>query len=266
MKKGAENFFLRAWNRLVEPHKSITGLEDYSGAKLFASLMIIHVLVVIAALTGINIVTVSYQDHHIWQDRDTWIVAGGAALIIISFLILKTGHYLPSVLFYIAITAIVPLTGPFSGDPNADIGLLTIALTPTLLASYIFPLRWVTSILVFMLVAMTWQLTHTPLPPRIVGTGFSIMLSVMVCSGLTIVFRHRYRVLEKARMERIHENELALQRTTERLRVLLGNSLDILMGIDRNSIIIFIGGAFEPTTGFSVDTSLGHPIYELIHR
>jgi PAS domain S-box-containing protein len=266
MEKGAANIFLRTWNRLVEPHKSITGFEDQSGAKLFASLMIIHVLVVVAALTGINVVTVHYQDHHICLDRDTWIVAAGAGLIIASYLVLKAGYYYPAVIFYIAITAIVPLTGPFSGDPNADIGLLTIALTPTLLASYIFRLRWVTAILIFMLAAMTWQLTHTPLPPRIVGTGFSIMLSIMVCSGLTVVFRHRYRVLEKSRMERIRENELALQRTTERLRVLLGNSMDILMGIDRNSIVIFIGGAFESTTGYSVDRSLGHPIYDLIHR
>lgn len=254
------------WNGLVEPHPDIKGIEDRSGAKLFASLMIIHVIVVVFALIAIDYVTKHYQDHRIWLDWDTWVVIGGAALIFVSYGILRTGRYMPAILMYIAITAMVPLTGPFIGDPNADIGLLTIAFAPPLLASYVFSLRWVTAILFLMIAAATWQLTHTPLPPRIIGTGFAILLGVIVCSGLIIVFRHRYRVLEKARTERINENELALERTTERLRVLLSNSMDILMGIDRNAISIFIGGAFENTTGYSVNDRLGHPIYDLIHK
>lgn len=108
------------------------------------------------------------------------------------------------------------------------------------------------------------RLVTAPLPPRSIGTGFVILIAVLVAGFLTIVSRRRFTVLERARLARLRESEAALEESTERLRVLLGHSLDVLVGTDRHGFATFIGGAFEATTGYTAEERLGRSIFDHI--
>ena len=257
---------VRLWRSLVEPHRGIKGDEDRQGARLFANLMLINIILVVVLLVVVNYFTTRYFGRGVWQDEDTWVVVAGWFVVASSFVILRLGKYRPAIALYIISTAAVPLTSPFMDDPHVEIGLLTLIFIPILLSAFVFRVRWVTAILLGLPAIAGWRIANSSLPLKSKGTAFNIIVCVLIAGALTIAFRLRFRSLEKARLDRIREGDAALQRTTERLRVLLSNSMDILMGIDRDAIVSFIGGALESTTGYKVEDRLGHPIYDLIHR
>jgi len=113
------DLILRTWNSCIEPHRAITKFEDKNGAKLFATIMIVHVIVVAIVINVINLVSIHYLNRAIWEDRDSWVVLAGVAIIVLAYLVLRSGRYRLGVGIYIAISAIVPLTSPFVNDPNA---------------------------------------------------------------------------------------------------------------------------------------------------
>ena len=255
---------LQSWDRLIAAHPSITGEEDRNGARLFAAIIIVHISAVIFFINLIALAYLHYAHRSIWSDRDGLVVMAGVFVIAFAFILLKRGWYRTAVGLYVAISAVVPLASPFVDDPNAEIGLLATGIITPLLASFVYPVRRVNAIILAMALVASWRLLHSGLPPRTIGTGFTILISILVCGLLIVAFRLRFRALEKSRIEKLNESEQALRRTTERLRVLLGNSMDILIGIDRHFIISFIGGAFEESTGFLVQDKLGKPVFELI--
>ena len=69
---GRSNLF----GRLIEPHPKIISGDDRLGARLFGSLMLIHILLIAALLPLVNFAWWSNAGDTIWQDKDTKAVLG----------------------------------------------------------------------------------------------------------------------------------------------------------------------------------------------
>jgi len=254
----------RAWSALVEPHARITAAEDRHGARLFAILMLVHVTVVGIFFGLIWWANRHYLGHDIRDDADTGIILSGTAFLLVPYGMLRLGLYHPAVAIYIAVTAALPLLSPFMPGPNAEIGFLSMLILAPLLAAFVYPARWVIAILSGTALIAGVRLATAGLPAGTVGTGCSILMVEAVAGAMLLVFHHRTTVLERLRMERLMESETALRRTSERLRFLLANSMDIILGIDRDGTIRFIGGAVEATLGWQLSDLLGLSIFDLV--
>jgi len=252
----------RLWDLAVEPHRSITAPEDRDGARLFAILIIVHALVVLSFLAVLDWVKLHSEGRSIWVDEDTAVILGGAALLSIPYVLLRLGWYRLSVPLYILIAAVVPLTAPFIPAPHTEIGTIAAALTPPLLASFVYSTWTAAAVLVVTLGIAVARLAVAPFPPGYLTTGAVILFSVALTGFLAIVSRHRFTVLERARLARLRESETALEESTERLRVLMASSSDVLLGTDRHGVVTFIGGAFEATTGYQPRERMGRSIFD----
>src|SRR5260221_581103 len=81
---------IRAGGRwLVEPHPSILSAEDRHGARLFASLLLVHMALVGFFFGAIWVITWHYLHHDIREDADTPIIMGGTALLVAPYLLLR---------------------------------------------------------------------------------------------------------------------------------------------------------------------------------
>ena len=256
----------RLWSGLAGPHPRITAPEDRHGAVLFAALMMVHVACILAVTWLTNYFTVRTSGRTIWADRDLWVMLAGMVLIVAAYAVLRAGFYRAAVVSYVLVAAFMPLIAPFVNDPNAEIGILALAIIPVLLTAFAFSGRWVLAVLALTVSVAVVRLLTSGLPPRMVGTGFTILVGVSVAGSLVMVFRRRFSVLERLRVERVRESEGALKRSTERLRVLLENSQDVLLGVDRNGIVVFAGGALKAGTGMEPEDVLGHSLFDGVHK
>lgn len=252
------------WSALVLPHARITAAEDRHGARLFAMLLLVHVTLVSIFFGLIWWANEHYLRHDIRGDADTAVILGGTACLLVPYVMLRLGLYHPAVAVYIAVTAAIPLISPFMPGPNAEIGFLSILILAPLLAAFVYPARWVIAILSGTVLMAAARLATAGLPAQTVGTGYSILMVEAVAGAILLVFQHRSTVLERLRMERLMDSETALRRTSERLRFLLANSMDIILGVDRDGTIRFIGGAVEATLGWQLSDLLGLSIFDLV--
>jgi len=256
----------RLWNGLVVPHPSIKTPEDRHGARLFGALMLVHVTVVLLVVWLTNHFTVRTTGRTIWADKDLWVVLAGITLIAACYGVLRSGFYRTAVIGYILVATVIPLSAPFVNDPNAEIGLLATAIIPILLTAFVFNGWWVSGVLGLTVGVALARLLTSSLAAKETGTGFSILIAVVVCGFLVLVFRRRFSVIERLRLERIRDGEVAVRRSTERLRVLLENSMDMLLGVDRNGMIVFVGGALKVATGMESEDVLGHSLFDGVHK
>jgi len=254
---------VRDW--LIEPPPSIVAPEDRHGARLLSILMLVNVTLVAV----ISLITNYFQKvtvrKSIWGDADTAVYFAGAVATVVPFILLHAGFYRTSAWLFIAITAIVSLTGPFLSDPYAEIGFLALIAMPVMLAYFVLSVRAALLVSIAVVGAALWQLVSSGLPTQKVGTGLAIIQTMIIIVGLLYVFRRRMAVLEGFRTVRLKVSERARETSESRLRTLLLNSLDILIGLDRHTYVTFIGGAFESTTGRQVQEMLGHSIFNLVH-
>ncbi len=269
MQEQLGNQFARAVARgldaLTAPHPSLTRTEDRHGAHLLAILLLVHMAGLAVILTVLRIATWHIMRHDILADRDTWDHIGLTVLLVLPLLLLRAGHYRTAAAAYIAQAAAVPLVAPFAHDPNAEIGFLAMLVLAPLIASMVFPPRAVVVILITGVALAAIRLEVSDLPARTAGTGASILIVVTVIGLLLLVIQSRARVVERLRLEHLHEQEQALQRTSERLRLLLANSLDVILGLDRHATIVFAAGEVEGTLGRASADLLGHPLEDLVH-
>ena len=195
----------RIYNWLVRPHPRLKEAEDLRGAKLFSSLMLVHVALVVVAINAINLFYLQSAGRSIWNDSDTRVILAGLIVIAAAFLLLRRGFYRTAVTIYIINTAAVALLAPFLRDPNTEIGLLASATIPVLLTAMVFSHRWVVAIFLGIVGVGTVQLSFATLPLRETGTGFALLIVVAVTGGLILVLRHHLDSLEKERISQVRK-------------------------------------------------------------
>ena len=211
---------------LVEPHPRIKSGDDRPGARLFGILMLVHILAVAILLPVVNFIWMQETGISIWHGDDAKILIAGVILILACFLLLRFGNYRAGVLCYILIAIVVALLAPFAPDPNAEIGLLATGIIPVLLSAMVFSYRWVLAVLLTTLGVGTIQLLISGMPPRQKCTGFALLIVVAVTGSLILVFRYHLGVLEKHRIEQIHEGEETIRKSAEQYRQLFETVTD----------------------------------------
>jgi two-component system, cell cycle sensor histidine kinase and response regulator CckA len=246
-----------AWLR--GPHPSISDLHSRLGARLFAGLMLVHLVLIAGLMLLINAAWHEATGLSIWHDLDALVVLGGAASIVVSYVLLRAGHYRPALILYIASTLAVPLTAPFVPDPNSEIGLVATAMIPVLLASIAFSSRIVFGVLLVAVLGPCMRLLFADMPFKEKGTGFALVVAVAVAGSLSLVFRRHLAALEQRRLAQFRASE-------ERYRLLFETITDGIMVVGRDATVLEVNGATCRQLGYSRDELLGMQISAISGR
>lgn len=122
----------RLASALAAPHPSVIGDDDRLGARLFAILLLVQVVVLLVSLVVMDAVLSWAFDRRIWKDADTLIMLAACVVLMGAYGLIRLGHYRAGVVVYIVTAVAATVGAPFSGDPNAEIGTLAAAVIPVL--------------------------------------------------------------------------------------------------------------------------------------
>jgi two-component system, cell cycle sensor histidine kinase and response regulator CckA len=253
-------------NRLIGPHRRITDPKDRLGARLFGILMLVHMTLSGLLLLAMNYFWSEETGNTIWQDQDAIIVMTGLILILLAFLVLRCGYYRVAVATYVLIAATVSVVAPFVPDTKAEIGLLATAIIPILLSAIIFSYRWVFGILAFTTLVPLLQLLGSDMPARQKGTGFALLIVVIVVGSLLLVFRHHLESIERQRLQQISESQNAIRTSAERYRQLFETVTDGIMIAGSHGRILEVNEAGCRQLGYSRAEMLGLSLNDISAR
>lgn len=141
------------WDRLLGPHPRLTLPAERRGARLLAILMLVHVVLGAAMLLVTAAAVWRLVGKSIWGDLDTWLVTASLAAIAVLFAVMRLGYYRTAAVLYITTVTLVPLVCPFLPDPDANMGLLALAIIPVLLAAMVASYRLTTLLLAIIIAA-----------------------------------------------------------------------------------------------------------------
>lgn len=254
----------RLWDWLIGTNPRLAASEDSQGAKLFTILMSIHIVLIILFVIVVDIIWESLIGRAIWNDKDAWVVLGGAVLIGFSLALVKLGFYKIGVLIYILITDAVAIMAPFVPDSDAEIGLLASAIIPILLAAMVFSYRWVLVLLIGTISVSITQLLMSSLPERQIGTGFALLVVVGVTGSLILVFRHYFSRMEAERLDELKQATNSLKESEEKYRLLVENASEAIV-IVQDMVFKFANSRMFEFSGYSEYELISKPFLELVH-
>lgn len=206
---------LHILHRLIEPHPRITGGDDRRGARLFAALMLSHIVLGALVLVQTDVMWRRLRGHSVWADLDTIVILAGLAVTAVAYLLLRRGRYLPGLLLFIASTASMGLVAPFVPDSHSEIAVLATAVVPVLLTALVFPFRWVLVATLLTATIGTRQLLVAGLTPAQTTTGWTLLIIVVIVSCLLMVSRAHLSAMESDRWRRIQQSENRYRRLFE---------------------------------------------------
>jgi two-component system, cell cycle sensor histidine kinase and response regulator CckA len=238
-------------NWLIEPHPRLVGVENRLGARLFSSLMLVHFALVAVLILIVNFAYWKKTGFTIWDDQDAWTVIAGSVLILAAYALVRFGFFRPGVMLYIAITATVALVAPFLPDPDAELGLLATAIIPVLLTAFVFPLRWVLGVLVAIIITGMIQLQTSGFALRQTGTGYALLVMVLIVGILILIFRRYLNTLEEQRLARIRLGDEAVRESEKKYRNLFETVTDAIFIVDRGGRILEVNEAACRQLGYS---------------
>jgi two-component system, cell cycle sensor histidine kinase and response regulator CckA len=256
----------RLASALAAPHPSVIGDDDRLGARLFAILLLVQVVVLLVSLVVMDAVLSWAFDRRIWKDADTLIMLAACVVLMGAYGLIRLGHYRAGVVVYIVTAVAATVGAPFSGDPNAEIGTLAAAVIPVLLTSIAFDFRWVLGVLVATLGPALFLLFATESPTSRTTTGLALVFVVAVTGGLIITYRHHLNRLESLRRARIREGEETRRKSEQQYRQLFDAISDNIFIADGDGMILEANGAACRDLGYERTELIGAPIARLSDR
>jgi PAS domain S-box-containing protein len=241
---------------LLGPSARIQCPEHQSAARLFAGFMLLHVSSIAVFISLTNLVYRLQFGRTIWDDQDAWVVLAGTALIFLDYLILRRGYYRLAVATYIIVCTIVPLTAPFVADTDAEIGLLATSVIPILLCAIVSTPRVVFSLISLIALGGTLQLMRAPLTQAEKGTGFAILIVVVLTGILINYFRGYFTSLEESRLQ-------ALRTSEEKYRALISQSTLGITMCDETGRLAEWNPAQEQITGIARESVIGRTLWDI---
>ncbi len=193
---------------LLGPNPRIADSEDRHAARLFASIMLVHIIMVLIGIGVTDFVFRVWLGTTMMTGNDFTVILAGVGLIAVALLFLRSGYFLPGIWLYIAVTAGVALTAPFVVKTNSEMVLLGTAIIPVLLTAMVFSYRWLGVVILAVVSLAILQLVITPMSPRVFVTGVTALVVVFVTSILVIVFKYFLGLLEHIRLEALQTSEL----------------------------------------------------------
>lgn len=210
------------WDWLVKPNPRLTTNEDQRNARLFSSILLIHIALVVFLLAAMDLIVTIVDARTTWGDQDVHVILAGTLLISVSYGLIKASFYRGGVWFYILDTAAVALIAPFVPDPHAQIGLLALAVLPTLFAvmgglSYRESLGILLSTVA--IGALQLRLSTHPFPQ--VFAGITILIIVSITGCILLAFRRHLGTLEQDRRAQLEQSAAVLRESQQRLHTIL---------------------------------------------
>jgi len=192
---------------LLEPHPHIVDSDDRRGARLFAALMLSHIVLGALVLVQTDVMWRRLRGHSVWADLDTIVIVVGLLVTAVAYVLLRRGRYLAGVLLFIASTASMGLVAPFVPDSHSEIAVLATAVVPVLLTALVFPFRWVLVATLLTATIGIAQLLVADLTPAQTTTGWTLLIIVVTISCLLMVSRAHLSAMERDRWQRIQQSE-----------------------------------------------------------
>ena len=160
-----------AW--LTRPHHKQLTNGNRRSAQLFLQLMLLNALFITLGLIVTNIFYTYHSGASIWDEYDAKVVICGIGIILLSFILLRSGLFRTGIFIYISNSLLVALVTPFL--PHSEIALLASLMIPILLTAMIFSYKWVAAILTVILIAGFSALLTSSIPFQTLATGFVLM-------------------------------------------------------------------------------------------
>jgi signal transduction histidine kinase len=192
---------------LLEPHARLTGEEDRLGAKLLCSLMAVHALLALAGLVAVDEFLAQRLGHSVWASSSSVIILAGVTLILIAFVMVRLGYFRPGLVLYVLDTVAVALLAAFVGDPLGSVAMLTTVLFPIFVTTMLLSYRWVFGVVLVIVVCSVVLLRVVGLPEGQTETGAVLLGILVVASGLIVVLRHHFSVLERKRLDQLRQSQ-----------------------------------------------------------
>jgi PAS domain S-box-containing protein len=252
-------------HRLLGPSGRIQDGEDRRGARLLAALLIVHVLAALLGTAAASIFRLHWvKDSLLWGPLGLALLSC-TLLVVLAYILVRVGLYRCGLALYISATALFPLAAPFTGAAPHQIGLVSTAIFPVLIAATFLSRGWVIVVAtVIMGIAMA-ELSLLSLPATEALEGFAIALTVLASTGLMLVLRGHQRQIEAMRAGQLRESEAALRASEERLRLLVGTSRDLIVVLDGNGKRKDAFGAIETITGYPLSERGPLSHFEAMH-
>ncbi len=246
----------RAWERAIGPHPRISGLEERRAARLFASIMLVQVALVLILLAVAEAVFRIQRNVTILDDMDIQAYLVGMGVILIAYGLLRAGYYRSGVTLYILLTLAIALVVPFQPYPNIDPAVLATAVVPILMTAIAFSPRWVAGMIGVIAVAGAYQLATVPFPPDRFTTLMALLFVDLISGGLILVYVVYQNGIERERRAQLQESE-------EKYRAFIQQTSEGIFFTDEQGYIIEWNCAIEEITGIKQSEALGTSIWEI---
>jgi hypothetical protein len=83
------------WQWLTRPHPRLTDYAQASAARLFQTIMAVHLLVSVIGILLVNHIYVARINDPIWDDTDLWVLLAGMAGILIAYVTCDAAFFYP---------------------------------------------------------------------------------------------------------------------------------------------------------------------------
>ena len=259
---GRESATLR-W--LIGASGRILDEEERHGARLLAALEIVHLSATVVGTGAASIFRAHWVDDSLLWGPLGLVLAACSLLILVSYLLVRLGHFRVGLALYIVAISIFPLSAPFAGPSPHEIGLVATAIIPVLIAATFWSRGVVVVVALVISGIAVAELSLLPLPAVEAMEGFAITLILLASSGLMLVLRTHQRQIEAMRMNRLRESEAALRVSEERLFALAGTSRDLIVVLDASGKRKDAFGAVETITGYPVSERGPLSHFEAMH-
>ena len=250
---------------LLGPSPRILDAEDRPGARLLAALEIVHLAATLSGTVAASVFRLHWvKDSRLWGPLGLALLVC-TLLILVSYILVRGGRYRWGLGIYITATAIFPLSAPFAGEPPHEMGLLATAIIPVLIVATFLSRGWVVAVATAIAGIAVAELSLLPLAGTEAMEGFAIALTLLASSGLMVVLRGHQRQIESLRMRQLHDSQLALRTSEERLRALVGTSRDLIVVLDASGKRRDAFGAIEAISGYQMSDRDPLAHFEAMH-
>ncbi len=244
------------WMAWVAPHPRLLEPTERLGARLFAGIILLHLLLVLVVLIIAHPVSLAVAELPIWANHDVQIALATWFVIIGTYVLVRRGHYRVGAAAYVGIVSIMAVALPFATTDPGAVSAIAIGTLAIVLASIFLPLRWCVGLLLLIAGTTGTLFFVVDLPQHNLATGFGLLVISAITASLALVVRRHTEIVERARLRVIAEQEALLHGFVTNTEV--GTYLT-----DEDGKLVEWNLALERLTGLRRDDVLGRALADV---
>ncbi|NWF69443.1 MAG: PAS domain S-box protein [Chloroflexi bacterium] len=246
---------LRLWQWLIEPTAKVIDPERRRQSRLLAALLAVFVPI---ALLVVILPTLLIAPFRLVEDPDFLITFISAALLTVSYVLARRGHYYAGALLMVSVLTVTFLVVALPDAPyEPDMGILYAAVFIVLFGSLFLP-NWVTTALALINGAGMLLLSGlNPAIPAVLIVNGPLPFLGLSTVLILVAARQRNRV-EEERHQQIEESE-------KRYRLLAQNATDMICTTTPNGTFVYVSPACIRQIGYQPAELVGKNLLDFIH-